>query len=128
LAFLRPVVRLTRVLPTLWGVSKEFFFFRPVAGAVRDWRLNVLSDGEGGRGLEVVPVLLGEAIGAVVSVKGSLCGMRAVVLCVLMGGCRCRMVQRIVLTHGSVRFFKPFLPFDNLLFLPTAMFASLYGN
>ena len=38
------------------------------------------------------------------------------------------MVQRIVVTHGSVRFFKPFLPFDNLLFLPTAMFASLYGN
>lgn len=28
-------------------------------------------------------------------------------------------------THGSVRFFKPFLPFDNLLFLPTAMFATL---
>lgn len=25
---------------------------------------------------------------------------------------------------GSVLFFKPFLPLDNLLFLPTAMFAE----
>ena len=57
-----------------------------MAGADRDWRINVLSDGEGGRGLEVVPVLLGEAIGAVVSVKGSLCGMRAVVGVCVDGG------------------------------------------
>lgn len=40
----------------------------------------------------------------------------------------CRRRVRVVFTHGSVRFFKPFLPLDNLLFLPTAMFASLDGN
>jgi predicted CDP-diglyceride synthetase/phosphatidate cytidylyltransferase len=37
------------------------------------------------------------------------------------------MVQRVVFTHGSVRFFKPFLPLDNLLFLPTAMIVSSDG-
>jgi hypothetical protein len=48
--------------------------------------LNVLSDGEGGRGLEVVPVLLGEARSAVGSVKGSLLDMRAGVVCVRVDG------------------------------------------
>jgi hypothetical protein len=45
--------------------------------------LNVLSDGEGGRGLEVVPVLLGEARSAVGSVKVCAQMYRR---CVLMGG------------------------------------------
>jgi hypothetical protein len=101
-------------LANTFGVLVKIFFFPSSGGRRSDWRLNVLSDGEGGRGLEVVPVLLGADVSWV---------------CVDLGGhgpSMCRVVQRIVVTHGSVRFFKPFLPFDNLLFLPTAMFACIW--
>lgn len=59
------------------GVLVKIFFLSSSGGRKSDRRKNVLSDGEGGRGLEVVPVLLGEAIGAVVSVKGSSYELRA---------------------------------------------------
>lgn len=35
------------------------------------------------------------------------------------------MLYQSLRANGSVRFFKPFFPFDNLLFLPTAIFAVL---
>jgi len=50
-------------------------------GGTVDEGLANISDGEGGRSLEVVPVLLGEAIGAVVSVKGSSCDARGCIVC-----------------------------------------------
>ncbi len=33
------------------------------------------------------------------------------------------MLNQSFLANGSVFFFRPFLPFDNLLFFPTAMMA-----
>ena len=38
------------------------------------------------------------------------------------------MENQSLRANGSVRFFKPFLPFDNLLFFPTAMIATVWGK
>ena len=38
------------------------------------------------------------------------------------------MENQSFLANGSVFFFKPFLPLDNLLFFPTAMMAVAAGR
>ncbi len=38
------------------------------------------------------------------------------------------MLYQSLRANGSVFFFRPFLPLDNLLFFPTAMFAADAGK
>lgn len=78
-------------------------------GGAVDEGLADIADGEGAWGLEGVPVL-----DMFVSFLPPICD----------SACGCNTF----LWKGSVLFFKPFLPLDNLLFFPTAMVAMSDGK